>query len=286
MDKEKEGEPRLGKGLRMMGLNGSEYRTITSNRPNIDIPLTDPKKGNGQHGIEGVFSKKEYQYNDALTTAYIMLEEKASVQKKDIFFITVTLDDETNLKLRRQDADDSKEPMIRSVSRWLRAYDYITDAIVVIEECPDSVVKHENGEYRRLHLHMITMLNDNERTMAQSSLLRDKSTRVHIKDTWLDKRSYTDFDEWEEEEFGSIPVNAVDSDAKYWLNTYLLEKVSKTSGEVTKIICRQYPVCLRGVDYMTKGIQEPIGRGRNYTLVGIKGLTKRREELYRLAREL
>lgn len=284
--KETKGEPRLAKGLRMMGLNGSAYRTITSNRPNIHTPLTLPKKGSGQHKLKNVFGKKAYQYNDALTSAYIVLQEKAALQRKDIFFITPTLDDETNLKLREQDVDSSKETMIRTVSRWFRAYDYITDAIVVMEECPDSVVAHENGVYRRLHLHIVTMLNDNERVMAERGFLRDKSMQLKVQDYWTDERLYTDDDEWEEEEFGPIPVDAVDPEAEYWLNTYVKENINKNTGEVTKIVYRQLPVCLRGVDYMTKGIQKPIGRGKNHTLIGLKGHRERREELSRRAREM
>lgn len=286
MGKETKDEPRLAKGLRMLGLNGSEYRTITSTRPNISTPLTDPSRGSGQHKIERVFGMKSYQYNDALTSAYIILQEKASMQKKDTFFITVTLDNETTLKLRNLDADDTKETMIRTVSRWFRAYDYIQDAIVVMEECSDSMVEHNNEVYRRLHLHIVTALNDNERNAAKRDLLKDKRIQIQVQDTWIDKRPYTEEDEWEEEEFGPIPVDVVDPNAKHWLNTYVRTKVDKVTGEVTKEVCRQLPVCLRSVDYMSKHIQKAIGRGKNYTLIGLEGHRARREELSRRAREM
>jgi hypothetical protein len=286
VENETGGGPRLAKGLRMMELNGSTYRTITSNKPNIHTPLTPPKKGNNQHKINNVFGKKAYQYNDGLTSAYIVLQEKAAVQRKDIFFITVTLDDKTNLKLRKDDADGSKETMIRTVSRWFRSYDYITDAIVVIEECMDSPVVHEDGVHRRLHLHIVTMLNHNGRAVAQRGLLRDKCMQLKVQDYWTNKRPYTDDDEWEEEEFGNIPVDAVDPDAEHWLNTHVKEKVNKVTGEVTKRVHRQLPVCLRSVDYMSKTIPKPIGRGKNYTLIGLEGYRARREELSRLGREL
>ncbi|UGA55422.1 hypothetical protein [Vibrio sp. VB16] len=279
-------EPMLAKGLRMMALNGSTYRTITSNRPTIDTPLIDPKKGNGQHKIKDTFGKKAYQHNDALTTAFILLKEKGAATRKDALFITVTLDDETNLKLRKQDKDVNKETMIRTVSRWFRAYNYMTDAIVVIEECPVSVVKHENDTYRRLHLHIVTTLNENERRMAEVGLLKDKCQQIQVKDTWLHRRPYTSDDEWEEEDFGPIPIDSIDPGAEYWLNAFVEEKVSRATGEVYKEVCREFPVCLRGVDYMSKGIQKSIGRGNNYTLIGLEGYRERRSELSRLAREL
>ena len=280
-----EGKPMLAKGLRMMELNGSEHRTITLTRPNIDTPLTLAKKSNGHHKIDGVFGSQSYQHNDALSAAYTVLKDKAAVQRKDIFFITVTLDDATNLKLRRQNSDTSKETMVRTISRWFRAFDYITDAIVVLEECSKSVVEHENGVYRRLHLHIVTMLNDNERGKAQNGLFKDKRSQIQIQNTWTDKRLYTYDDEWEEE-FGPIPVNAVDPDADYWLNTYVQESVDTSTGEVIKVVCREHPVCLRSVDYMSKTLQKPIGRGQNHTFIGLKERSERRRELSRLGRAL
>ncbi|HAS6359173.1 TPA: hypothetical protein ACGUXQ_004675 [Vibrio vulnificus] len=286
MGKETKGDPRLAKGLRMMGLNGSAYRTITSIRPNIHTPLTAPKKGNGQHKVKDVFGKKAYQYNDALTSAYIILQEKAAEQRKDTFFITVTLDDATTMKLREQNVDKGKETMIRTVSRWFRAYDYITDAIVVMEVCSDSVVEYKDNNHRRLHLHIVTTLNDNDSAMIRRDLLKDKRIQIQVQDTWTDKRPYTEFDEWEEEEFGSIPVGAVDPDADYWMNTYVRKIADKATGKITREVCRELPVCLRSVDYMSKSILKPIGRGKNYTLIGLEGHRERREELSRRAREL
>ena len=286
MKKETECEPRLAKGLRMMELNGSEHRTITLTRPNIDTTLTSPKKSNGQHKIDSVFGSKSYQHNDSLTAAYVALKEKASVQRKEIVFITITLDDDTNRKLREQDGDVSKETMIRSVSRWFRAFDYIADAIVVLEECSKSFVEHDNGVYRRLHLHIVTMLSDNEFGMARTGLLKDKRSQIQIQNTWIDKRLYTSDDEWEEEEFGPIPVNAIDPNADYWLNTYVQESVDASTGEVIKVVCREHPVCLRSVDYMSKTLQKPIGRGQNHTFIGLKERSERRRELSRLGRKL
>ncbi len=286
MEKLMKDEAKMAKGLAMMGLNGSEYRTITSSRPNIDTPLTAPKKSNGHHKIKRVFGKLPYHYNDALTAAYIVLQEKAAELHKHTYFITVTLDDETNWKLRALDADADKETMIRSVSRWFRAYPYITDAIVVLEECPKSVIEGRNETHRRLHLHFVTALNTNERRMAEVELFRDKSVQVRIQDSWRDKRPYNSDDEWEEEDFGKMPVGDIDPEADYWLNTYVKEKTDEVTGEITKTVCRVLPVCLRGVDYMTKSMQVPLGRGKNYTFIGLKERTKRREELARRAREL
>ncbi|EPF2507136.1 hypothetical protein ACSL9G_003031 [Vibrio fluvialis] len=286
MEKVMKGEAKMAKGLAMMRLNGSEYRTITSSRPNIDTPLTAPKKSNGHHKVERVFGKSPYHYNDALTAAYIVLQEKAAELHKHTCFITVTLDDATNWKLRALDADADKETMIRSVSRWFRAYPYITDAIVVLEECSRSKVEGLNETHRRLHLHIVTALNANERRRAEVDLLRDKSVQVMVQDSWLDERPYTSDDEWEEEDFGAMPVDAVDPKADYWLNTYLKEKTNKVTGEITKTVCRELPVCLRGVDYMTKTIQVPLGRGQNYTFIGLKDRRARREQLASRARKL
>lgn len=69
-------ERRVSKGLAMLGLNGSQFRTITTNRPNIDTPLTAPKKSNGHHKIKRVFGRFSYHYNDALTAAYIVLQRE------------------------------------------------------------------------------------------------------------------------------------------------------------------------------------------------------------------
>ena len=283
MKKEKGREPSLAKGLRMMTLNGSVYRTITRTRPSIDTPLTLPKKGNNQHKINDVFVRKAYQYNDTLTSAYIILQDKASKQRKEIFFITITLNDEINLKLREKNNAVNEETMIRTVSRWLYPYSYITDAIVVLEECSNSFVDHHNGSYPRLHLHIITMLNDRQRKVALCDLLRNKCMQLKIQNYWIDKRPYTELDNWEEEQFGHIPINEVDPTAEYWLNTYVKEKMNKTTGEIIKTVYRKLPVCLRGVDYMSKALQKPIGRGKNYTLIGLKGYRKRREELSRIA---
>lgn len=276
----------ISKGLAMLELNGSQFRTITTNRPNIDSPLTAPKKSNGHHKIKSVFGRFSYHYNDALTAAYIVLQEKAAKFHKHTYFITVTLDDATNLKLRALDADADKETMIRTVSRWFRAYPYITDAIVVLEECPKSKVEGRNETYRRLHLHIVTALNTNGRRRAEVELLRDKSMQVRVQDSWLNKRPYDSEDEWEEEEFGAMPVDAVDPDNTYWLNTYVEKLVNERTGKVTTTVCRNLPVCLRGVDYMTKTIQKPIGRGQNYTFIGLKARRARRERLAKLGREL
>ncbi len=284
--KETDAEPRLAKGLRMMGLNGAEFRTITSTRPNIDTPLTSAKKSVGQHKIDNVFGSKSYHYNDSLTAAYIVLCEKSALLKKSVFFITVTLNDDINLKLRRMNSDISKETMVRTASKWFRAFDYITDAIVVMEECSKSVVEHEKGVYRRLHLHIVTMLNDNELGKVQNGLFKDKRIQIQIQNTWTDKRLYSADDEWEEEEFGPIPVNAVDPDADYWLNTNVKENVDKSTGKVTKVVYREHPVCLRAVDYMSKTLQKPIGRGQNHTFIGLKERSERRRELSLLGREL
>jgi hypothetical protein len=267
----------------MMALNGSVYRTITRSRPNIYKPLTLPKKGKNQHKVNSVFGRKAYYYNDTLTSAYIILQDKALEQRKETFFITITLNDEINLKLREQDKDISEETMIRTVSRWLYPYDFITDAIVVIEECSDSSVDHTDGSYPRLHLHIITILNNMQRKVAQLNLLRNKRMQLKIQNYWLDKRLYTEQDNWDEEEMGTIPANEIDPTAEYWLNTYVKEKMDKATGEVIKIVYRKLPVCLRGVDYMSKSLQKPIGRGKNYTLIGLKGYRKRREELSRIA---
>lgn len=288
MEKEKSSEPRLAKGLRMMELNGSVHRSITSTRPSITKPLTAPKKGIGHHQIPREFGSKPYHYNDTFTAAFDVLKYKANKQKKEIYAVQATLDDDTNVFLRKLDSDDAaKATMIRKVERWFRAYDYIADAIVVMEECSKSFVYVDNVRCRRLHLHIVTMMNDNEREIARDELLRGKITqRVTIQDQWTDKREYTDDDEWEEEEAGPIPKNAIDPDAEYWLNTYVIEEANKVTGEVIKKVCRRLPVCLRGVDYITKTIQQPIGRGKNYTFIGLKGRRERREELARLGHDM
>ncbi|MGF1773849.1 hypothetical protein L4C42_16245 [Vibrio wakamikoensis] len=188
------------------------------------------------------------------------------------------------MKLRSQDSDKSKETMIRCAARWLRAYEYISGAIVVLEECSESVLP--DMQTRRLHLHIFTVLNSNEQELARREFLLGKRTRIQLQTTWTDRRPYTSDDEWEEEEFGTMPKDKVDEGAEHWLNTYTREVVNKTTGKVSKEVCRVLPVCSRAVDYMTKNLERPIGRGKNYTILGLEGHRERRKELARLGREL
>lgn len=280
--------PSMAKALRLASVTGAWHRTITRTRPNINDPLTLPKKGMGHHRIRNVFGKKSYHYNDKFTPVYDLLKQDADLRRQDIVFITGMFNSKMNLILRELDACESKHTMIREVRNRLRKYKFLKKAIVVLEECPKSFVTCNNTVYRRLHFHIATTLSANEITIARNTLFKGcVEQRVTIKDHWIEKRPYDSNDEWDEEEFGeTIPFNTFDHDSEHWMNTCVHEVVDKKTGEIKKIVHRKLPFCLRGVDYMTKTIQKRIGRGENYTFIGLNKHKSRREALAREARQI
>lgn len=265
--------------------NGSNYRTITPNRPNIYIPISNPKKGNGSNNIKGIFAgKKDYHHNDYLTAAFIELAELSRKAKQPLIAVTCTFNDATHIELKEADTQDEARTIIEKLKRKLtgEAKDrnkptyWNVDSILVIEECDKSTVKMPSGnEEKRLHAHIITYGNDSEQERLEA-ILKPFSKQTMIQDTWTNKRPYSDFDEIDEDLLGDMPTDAPDPANDQWLNTY------KTTDEHGKQwVHTVHPVCMRGVDYITKGLNKQIGDSRNFTLIGLKQAPKRRLELFK-----
>lgn len=269
---EKRSHTSLGFALRLGQYSGSSLRTNSLNRPYIKTPLTRRKDGSGQHEIAGVFDKKQYTYNDTLTAAYMELDKLANESRLEMCFITITLNDTTHRELKAIDAA-GKQTMITAVRKWFRAYPYIENAIIVMEECPNSRVETGDLVEPRLHLHIITALNNNNLGMAEQELFKDKRVRGKVDLTWQQCRLYTELDELEEEQFGSAPVGKSDPTDEHWLNRYV-----KNDQFGNKQVCAELPICLRAADYLSKDLNKPIGRGENFTFIGLNGRKALRED--------
>lgn len=261
--------------------NGSNLRTITPNRPNIYLPISNPKKSNGSHKIKGIFADKvDYYYNDHLTAAYVELEALSRKAKQPLMFATCTFNDATHIELKKADTEDEARSIVRKFESWIIKH-WKTDSILIIEKCKTSTVPLPSGdEEKRLHVHIITYGDSNEQERLKA-ILAPFSKQTMIQDTWTDKREYSAFDEMDEDQFGDIPTGEPDSNNKHWLNTY---KTKDKQG--SQWIHTIHPVCLRGVDYITKGLNKQIGDGRNFTLIGLKNMPKRRLELFKQGQAL
>ncbi len=113
--------------------------------------------------------------------------------------------------------------------------------------------------------------------------------QTRIQDTWTNKRPYTVLDAIEEDQFGDIPTDAPDPANNHWLNTYKTAEApapTDKNKEPVQWVHTRYPVCLRGADYITKGLNNQIGDGRNFTLIGLKNAPKRRLELFKQGKAL
>lgn len=271
----------LLKALARASSNGSNYRTITPNRPNIYLPITNPKKGNGSHKIKGVFAgKKDYHYNDHLAAAFVELVELSREAKQPLLAVTCTFNDTTHIELKKADTEGEARSIVRKFESWIIKH-WATDSILVIEECETSTVLLPSGnEEKRLHAHIITYGNISEQERLEA-ILKPFSKQTMIQDTWTNKRPYNDCDESDEDQFGDIPTDAPDPTNDYWLNTYKTK--DKQGNQWVHTI---HPVCLRGVDYITKGLNKQIGNGRNFTLIGLKNTPKRRLEQFKQGQAL
>jgi|GEM_PF-3864173 hypothetical protein len=270
--------------------NGSNLRSITHNRPSIYTPFTNPKKGNGSHKIKDIFAgKKDYHYNDHLTAAFVELAELSRKAKQPLIAVTCTFNDATHIELKKADTEDEARTIIEKFKRKLtgEAKDrnkptyWNVDCILIIEKCKTSTVPLPSGdEEKRLHVHIITYGDSNEQERLKA-ILAPFSKQTMIQDTWTDKREYSAFDEMDEDQFGDIPTGEPESNNKHWLNTYKTK--DKQGNQWVHTIL---PVCLRGVDYITKGLNKQIGDGRNFTLIGLKNAPKRRLELFKQGQAL
>ncbi|MGR5429472.1 hypothetical protein ACPV56_05790 [Vibrio astriarenae] len=279
-------EPLVAKGLVMASTNGELNRTLTYKIPAIATPLTSVKKGKNQHHVEGVFKSKYYSYNDALTAHFAELKTLSSKNHQTLFFITIRLNDDANRLLRDVDSDSNKKPMINLVARWVRDFEAISDAIVVMEESPESFVTINGKKYKRLHIHIVTAMNEEDAQKARDELLRSKSNMTQVKSTWTLRREYTELDQLEEEDFGEIPGDTPDPSNEYWLNTHKRTTYSEYSNSSKTEVCRELPVCGRSVDYLSKDLATPIGRGQNFTVIGLKGSSKRRQQMYKQGQKI
>mgnify|MGYP000458678766 FL=1 len=125
----------LLKALARLSSNGSNYRTITPNRPNILTTITHPKKDKGTRSIKGPFAgKKDYNYNDHLTAAFVELAERSRKAKLPLIFATCTFNDATHKKLKKRVVSKSKpRSIVRKFESWIVKH-WKTDSILVIEE--------------------------------------------------------------------------------------------------------------------------------------------------------
>ncbi len=274
----------LLKGLARASSNGSNYRTITPNRPNIYTPFTNPKKGNGSHKIKGIFAgKKDYHYNDHLTAAFVELAARSRKAKQPLIAVTCTFNDATHIELKeaRRIIEKFKRLLTGEAAERTKSTRWNVDSILVIEECDKSPVKMPSGnEEKRLHAHIITYGNISEQKRLEA-ILKPFSKQTMIQDTWTNKRPYNDCDESDEDQFGDMPTDAPDPTNDYWLNSY---KTKDKQGNTW--VHTIHPVCLRGVDYITKGLNKQIGNGRNFTLIGLKNAPKRRLVLFKQGQAL
>ncbi len=272
----------LHKALARMSSNGSNYRTITANRPILYMPITQPKKDKGTLSIKGIFAgKKGYNYNDHLTTAFVELAERSRKAKQPLIAVTCTFNDATHKKLKKRVVSKSKpRSIVRKFESWIIKH-WTTDSILVIEECDKSTVKLPSGNNEpRLHVHILTYANGNEQKRLET-ILKPFSMQIRIQETWTSKRPYNDLDSIDEEQFGDMPTGEPDSNAKHWLNTY-----KATDEHDKQWVHTIHPVCLRGADYISKDLNTNIGDGRNFTLIGLNKAPQRRLELFRQGKAL
>ncbi|RIZ56021.1 hypothetical protein AK966_05490 [Vibrio sp. PID23_8] len=82
----------------------------------IYTAIRKPNKGELLHEIPDVFGSASYYHHDKLSVAFRLLAEQANALRKKICLITATFNDETNIKLRQLDADDSKK------QQWQKEY--------------------------------------------------------------------------------------------------------------------------------------------------------------------
>ena len=272
----------LLKALNRMSSNGSNYRTITPNRPNRYIPITHPKKDKGTRSIKGLFAgKKDYNYNDHLTAAFVELAERSRKAKLPLIAVTCTFNDATHKKLKKRVVSKSKpKSIVRKFESWIVKH-WKTDSILVIEECQNSIVPLPSGNNEpRLHVHILTYANSGEQKRLET-ILKPFSMQTRIQDTWTNKRPYNDLDAIEEDQFGDIPTGEPNPNSAHWLNTY---KTDDNQGHCW--VHTIHPVCLRGADYISKDLNTNIGDGRNFTLIGLEQAPQRRLELFKQGQAL
>jgi len=270
----------LLKALEYQCSNGSNYRTITPTRPTITTPISHPKKDKGTQQIQGWFvGKKDYYYNDHLTCYFAELAELSRQAKRELVMVTCTFNDENNQWLRDVDDRGQGRSMVQTITRSLEQNGWTTDSIVVLEEC-DTDVSLKQGEFKRLHIHVLTYggTDDFERLKR---ILKPFSMQTRVQANWIDKRPYNAFDKLEEEQFGEMPFGKVDPSSNHWLNTY---KTMDDHGRCWVHV--EHPVCLRSADYLSKGLNKPIGRSRNFKLIGLEGAQQRRKAMYDAGRDI
>ncbi|MFC0060176.1 hypothetical protein [Vibrio inusitatus] len=267
----------LDKALAMMSVNGSYLRTITKNTPNITNRLRVGRKVKAEHKFR--FGDTSYSTDDHLTCAYILMSLIAQEVCKKIHFVTISLNDEETIKLWEV-AEKTYGPTVSTtVARWFRYYPAIENAIVVVERSHNSNVITSNGIRPRLHLHILCLLSESDAEQLQRDLLLDKRKRIQIKDEWVSKYRYSDLDAIEEELLGPMPFDEPQGSDE-WASRY------KKYINGTLMVCTRHPICLRAVDYLTKELNKPIGRGPNYSLIGLNGVGDLRRELAKLCRIL
>ena len=298
----KDPESRLSLIFDAIGRNGSMYRTITSNKPTITDKVINQKKGRGEKAVVDFYHQKQksddgkkrqkkkgtnydYYFSDDITAKFIRLAEISEEAGSTLFEITVLLNDEANIELRNLDATPDAMSMIRRVYQWTYDSQLIQDAIVVIEECGSSRVdiaeEHEqlidcgsNKKCPRLHIHVLTHLQENEVVRIKEQFLKKQKKRLQAKDYWDNEQLFTELHEIEEEDFGLVPEKQPDPDNEYWLNQFTRVKQGR------KYLCIRLPISLDGADYITKLFGYSFSNDRHDTHIGLDGYPEVRRRLY------
>jgi hypothetical protein len=296
---EKGPESRLGMIFDAMGRNGSSHRTITSNKPIITNKVVNPKKGRGESVVTDFFYDKQksdegkeilkkkdvnydYSFSDDLTAKFIRLVEISEKAGSRLYDVTVLFNLKANAELREVDGNPDTVSMIRKVYNWIYESKLIKDAIIVVEECKNSKVSIKeigiDGEISkmlpRLHVHILTHLNEDEVANVRKLLLKDQRTRLQAKDYWDNKVLFNEFHEVEEEEFGKAPANQPEPYNEHWTNQFTKRELGR------KYLCTRLPISLDGADYLVKQFGIPFCKGRHDAYLGLEGYPEIRKRLY------
>jgi len=292
-------ESRLGIIFDAMARNGSSFRTITSNKPIITNKVLNPKKGRGESVITDFFYEKQksddgkkrpkvkdvnydYSFSDDLTAKYIRLAEISKKAGSSLYDVTVLFNLKANAELREVDGNPNTVSMIRKVYNWIYESKLIKDAIIVLEECKNSKVRIKeigiDGEISkilpRLHVHILTHLNEGEVANVRKLLLKDQRTRLQAKDYWDNKVLFNGLHELEEEQFGKAPEIQPDPFNEYWTNQFTKRELG------WKYLCTRLPISLDGADYLVKQFDNPFTKGRHDAHLGLEGYPEVRKRLY------
>ncbi|MGR5421482.1 hypothetical protein [Vibrio sp. PNB22_4_1] len=299
------GESKLALTFDARRRNGSYLRTIISPFPSITDRVTSAASGRGEKAIKDHFyevlkrqtgktpKKKtdtdyDYYFSDDMTAKYVRLAEISEAAGTSLYDVTVLLNDLANIKLRTVDADDIGS-MIGKVRKWVYDSKLIKNGIIVIEECDNSdvgfwsnsersVSLNDNQVLPRLHIHIITHLTKQEAQTLRDKFLKNKSSRILVKNYWDYKQEFTHLHDIEEETHGKVPFARPDPSNEHWLNQFTRKRFGK------KYLYTRLPISLNYADYLTKQFHRGFTKDRTDTHIGLEGYKQVRERLAKLTK--